>query len=72
MSAAETVAIRLNGEERRVPPGTTVAVLIEELGIPRATVAVEWNRDILPKPRYGETVLAAGDTLEVVQFVGGG
>lgn len=72
MSAVELVAIRLNGEERRVAPGTTVAALIEELGVPRATVAVEWNRDILPKPRYGETVLRAGDTLEVVQFVGGG
>jgi sulfur carrier protein len=35
-------------------------------------VAVEYNREILPKPRYGETVLKEGDFLEIVQFVGGG
>ena len=35
-------------------------------------VAVERNGDIVPKARYGETVLADGDTVEVVSFVGGG
>ncbi len=74
MSAAERepVTVRVNGEERRIPAGTTVAALLAELGVAPATVAVEWNRDILPKPRYAETILGAGDALEVVQFVGGG
>ena len=35
-------------------------------------VAVERNGEIVPKARYGETVLADGDTVEVVSFVGGG
>ena len=68
----ESLSIRVNGEERRIPGGTTVAGLLEELGIAVATVAVEWNRDILPKSRYSETILGPGDALEVVQFVGGG
>ncbi len=66
------VEIRVNGEPRAVPAGTTVADLLAELSVSLPRVAVEYNLEILPKPRYGETVLAPGDRLEVVQFVGGG
>lgn len=70
--AAGGVRVRVNGEERQLPASTSVANLLEELGVPPARVAVEFNREILPKPRYGETLLRDGDRLEVVQFVGGG
>ena len=66
------LSITVNGEERRVPEGATVSDLLHELGIATPRVAVERNRDIVPKARYPETRLAAGDELEVVELVGGG
>ena len=70
--AAETVRVRVNGEERELPGGATVASLLGELGIATPRVAVERNREIVPKAEYASTSLAAGDALEVVEFVGGG
>lgn len=64
--------IVLNGEPRATEPGTTVAVLLTELGLDSRQVAVERNRAIVPRARHGQTVLAEGDQLEVVTFVGGG
>lgn len=52
--------------------GLTVAELLRELGLDFRQVAVERNREIVPRARHGETVLADGDQLEVVTFVGGG
>ena len=66
------LSITVNGEERRVTEGATVSDLLHELGIATPRVAVERNRDIVPKARYPETRLAAGDELEVVELVGGG
>jgi thiamine biosynthesis protein ThiS len=62
----------LNGEPASAPDGVTVAAFLESLGLPQKGVAVERNREIVPKSAYGETVLAAGDRIEIVQFVGGG
>jgi len=64
--------IILNGEQRRVAEGATVADLLVELGRHPRTVAVEHNGEILPRERYPATVLEAGDRLEVVGFVQGG
>lgn len=61
----------INGESREVPAGTVLA-LLQTLGIDPARVAVELNRDILPKAEYGTRQLQDGDLLEIVQFVGGG
>ncbi|MEM9233794.1 MAG: sulfur carrier protein ThiS [Pseudomonadota bacterium] len=66
-----SLSIRLNGEERAVASQTVMA-LLEELGIPLTKVAVEQNRAIVPKSTYADTALAAGDEIEIVQFVGGG
>ena len=66
------VRISVNGESREVSSETRVADLLRTLGITTPRVAVEYNREILPKPRYGETVLKDGDFVEIVQFVGGG
>jgi sulfur carrier protein len=49
-----------------------VAAFLDSLGLPQKGVAVERNREIVPKSRYVETVLQAGDRIEIVQFVGGG
>lgn len=71
-TAAETLTIRLNGEPTEVASGSTVLDLLERLDRHPRTVAVERNGDIVPRQRYGETVLAEGDRLEVVHFVQGG
>jgi thiamine biosynthesis protein ThiS len=63
--------IQINGESRTVEP-MSLLELLGNLGINPARVAVERNRDIVPKREYETTLLADGDTLEIVQFVGGG
>ncbi|HEY0189740.1 MAG TPA: sulfur carrier protein ThiS [Kofleriaceae bacterium] len=70
MSASIDVVI--NGQPRTVNQGTTVASLIGELGLAGKPVAVERNREVVPRAQHASTELAAGDRLEVVTFVGGG
>ncbi len=67
-----TISVELNGARRTVAAGTTLAALIAELGLEPTRVAVERNHDVVPRKDYDETILAAGDHLEVVGFVGGG
>ena len=64
--------IRLNGEVRAVAEGLSVEQLVEILGLGARRVAVELNRDIVPRARFAAIRLQAGDVVEVVQFVGGG
>jgi sulfur carrier protein len=67
----------INGEARTFAnPGPgglfTLAVLVESLGMKSDRVAVELNRDIVPRDRWADTLLKDGDRLEIVHFVGGG
>lgn len=64
----------INGDQRNLdlPSPATLAALIENLGMKSDRVAVELNRDIVPRDRWPETQLKDGDRLEVVHFVGGG
>jgi thiamine biosynthesis protein ThiS len=62
----------LNGETRPVPVGQTIADLLGTLALDPRTVAVERNLEIVPRSEYASCVLAAGDKLEIVTFVGGG
>lgn len=64
--------ITVNGTEREVAEGTTIAQLIEQLKLRTDRIATERNLDVVPKARYAETHLADGDKLEIVTFVGGG
>jgi thiamine biosynthesis protein ThiS len=64
--------ITLNGEKRVVPEGLTVLGLLEHLKIQKEKVAVERNLEIVKKTNYDETMLAEGDSLEVVSFMAGG
>ena len=66
------VSITLNGAARRVPGPTTLAGLLEHLGLDPRTVVVEQNRVIVRRPDLGHTPVAAGDVIELVHFVGGG
>jgi len=63
--------IEVNGEPRRAAASTTVRALLAQLALPAERIAVELNRDLLPRDRF-DRPLAAGDRLEIVTFVGGG
>lgn len=65
-------SIRLNGERHPWPAPRSVAALLDELGIDTRMVAVERNRLVVKRARYGDTEIAAGDEIEIVSFVGGG
>ena len=62
----------MNGEEKSVDDGVTLEALVRELSLEKSTIAVELNRSVVPKDRYGRTRLAEGDRLEIVTLVGGG
>lgn len=64
--------IIVNGDPRNVAAGTTVAGLVGDLGLGDRRVAVERNREVVPRAQHATTVLAANDRLEIVTFVGGG
>jgi thiamine biosynthesis protein ThiS len=55
-----------------LPEGQSVAALLEALGLDWRKVAVERNEAIVPRSAYAATVLVAGDSLEIVHFIGGG
>lgn len=62
----------MNGEPHDVGDGISIVELLRDLGLGERRVAVERNRDIVPREQYASTRLAPGDVVEVVQFVGGG
>jgi thiazole synthase len=65
------INITLNGEARRTAR-TSIAALVEEIGLNPLKVAVERNLEIVPRSTLSEVILADGDVLEIVHFVGGG
>jgi sulfur carrier protein len=66
------MVVTVNGAPHEVPAGLTVRQLIEHLGLTEGPVAVEINREVIPRARHAQHAVAAGDDIEVVHFVGGG
>jgi len=64
--------IQVNGEARTATAGGTVIDLLRELGLEDGRVAIERNLEILPRQKWSETFVVAGDRYEIVHFVGGG
>jgi sulfur carrier protein len=64
--------VTINGDIQIVPEGLTVRGLLEHLGMTEGPVAVERNRDVVPRAEHGKVALSPGDLLEIVHFVGGG
>jgi sulfur carrier protein len=62
----------INGESREFPAPLSVAELVAVLDHAGKRIAVERNGEIVPRGRHGETMLAAGDRIEIVVAVGGG
>ena len=68
----QELSLIVNGEPRRAPAGQSIAALVTGLGLDPAKVAVERNGDIVPRATLAAVLLAEGDQLEIVHFVGGG
>ena len=67
------MALTVNGAERRIPAGWTLADLLASLGLDARTVVIERNGTILrDRSSFAMLELAADDSLEIVHFVGGG
>jgi sulfur carrier protein len=66
------VKVTVNGEERELQDGASVADMLRGLGIERGRIAVEVNREIVPRSLHGEHRLTEGDRVEIVTMVGGG
>ena len=66
------IQIVVNGQVRQVPDGQTLDQLLVRLEVDRARVAVELDRSIIRRQDWGQTPIAPGAILEIVQFVGGG
>lgn len=66
------ITISVNGEQRSIGGGLSVAGLLADIGLDRRKVAVERNLEIVPKSSFDTTLLAEGDQLEIVHFIGGG
>lgn len=74
MELAEgTITLTVNGTERTLPGGTTLATLLATLALDARMIVVEYNHIILhDRNTFGTRTLSSGDTLELVHFVGGG
>src|SRR3546814_8128208 len=64
--------LHVNGEQRRIANGASLADLVRQLELDPAKVAVERNLEVVPRSTYGDVRLSDGDELEIVHFVGGG
>ena len=64
--------ISVNGEQRSVAPGHSVAALLRDMELEGKRLAVERNGEIVPRSRHQTETLAPDDRLEIVVAVGGG
>ncbi len=64
--------VTINGEEHKLSEALTISALMTHLGVDPTQVAVERNREIVPKSLHGEVEVAADDIIEIVEFIGGG
>lgn len=66
------IIISVNGEPQQIAPASTLASLVEQLGLTGKRIAVERNGDIVPRSQFATLQLVEGDKLELVTAVGGG
>lgn len=73
MTEQDELVITINGKTRAFPQVLTLDGLLIHLGLPtKSGIAVERNKQIVPKSEYAGTRLESGDVLEIVTLVGGG
>jgi thiamine biosynthesis protein ThiS len=66
------LSITLNGEPYEIPERLSVSSLLARLGIDPRRVAVEHNLAVVKRAAFDETMIDDGDSVEIVNFVGGG
>ncbi|WP_310439890.1 sulfur carrier protein ThiS [Sulfuricurvum sp.] len=64
--------IKVNGEIRDIPNGSTMLDLIRSLGVEERVMASALNMEIVKQDAWGSALLKEGDTIELLDFVGGG
>ena len=64
--------ITFNGEEKSLNEGTYLSQLLEQLGIEGKRIAIEINREIIPKSAHAQYEIKDGDNIEIVHAIGGG
>ncbi|MEO7191126.1 MAG: sulfur carrier protein ThiS [Vicinamibacterales bacterium] len=64
--------ITLNGDPTDLPDPLSIQALLDRLGIDGRMVAVEYDRVVIRRARYGDTMINEGGEVEIVAFVGGG
>ena len=64
--------IQINGESREIPENSTAQQLVELLELSDKRLAMEINREIIPRSLYVDTLLHEGDEIEIVHAIGGG
>ncbi len=67
-----SISVTVNGKARSLAGEMSLPELLDELGVNRRLVAVAHNGEVVPRDRYAEVVLRAGDRVEIVRMVGGG
>jgi sulfur carrier protein len=66
------VRVTINGESHEIPATLTLAGLVQHLGLTDGPVAIERNREVVPRAQHASVAVEADDVLEIVHFVGGG
>jgi thiamine biosynthesis protein ThiS len=66
------MTVTVNGEVHDVEPGSTLGLLIAQLGVRRDGIAVARNDDVVPSGSIESTLLTQGDTIEIIVAVAGG
>ena len=66
------IPVRVNGDERSLADGSTVAALAAEMECGERGVAIAVNREVIPRSTWAERVLHEGDEVEVLNAVQGG
>jgi thiamine biosynthesis protein ThiS len=64
--------LTINGRAEDLPADMSVADVLGHFGVDAGRAVVELNREIIPRDRYGVTLVKAGDVIELVEVVGGG
>ncbi len=64
--------IQLNGENRNIPDHSNAQNLVELLELTGKRLAMEVNREIVPRTTYAQHQLHEGDRIEIVHAIGGG
>jgi len=72
MAEARAIVCHINGQDQTLREGTTLLGFLESKDVPIQAIVVEHNGKVLPKGRYEGIVLSDGDTLEIIQIIGGG